>query len=151
MAATPPASPASPSSEDTAGSSHWKPYEVDSDLASAHLAEEMMKKMGSPGIVSKPFVVWQGLWEGLNHSDSNKTYYDSSIRCSIYRGVFHNSVNINGSLFERFWQYMMKPKMVVQGLPGQQTFTEENKESLWDRTIGRFIGGKKNDTTNGQS
>jgi hypothetical protein len=143
--------PPSPSSGDKAGSHSYKPYEIDPDLAASHLAEEMMTRMGTPGIVSKPFVVWQGIWEGLNHTEKNETYYDSSIRCSIYRGVFNNSVNINGSLFERFWQYMMKPKMVVQGLPGQQTFEQDDNPSLWDRTFGRLLGGKKEDTNNGSN
>jgi len=127
------------------GSSVYKPWEVNPDLASAKLASDMLEKMGTPGIVSKPFVVWQGIFVGLNHGTSNETYYDSSMRNAIYQGVFHNSVNIDGALFHSFWTYMNKPKMIVQGIPGQDTFTEEPKESLWDkgmRLLGR--GGDKN-------
>lgn len=138
--------PPSPTSKETVGAaSGWKPYEVNPDLAAAHLVENMMSQFGTPGIVSKEFVVWRGIFYGLNDRSGNKTYYDSSLRLAVYDGVFHNSVNIDGENFQKYWQYMMKPKVILQGQPGSATFEEEEKSSLWDRTIGRFFGGKKND------
>lgn len=142
------AMPASPSSTDNNDSSSgWKPYEVDPDLANIKMAGDMMAKMGDPGIVSKLFVVWQGLYDGVNNSATNKTYYDASMRASVYKSVFKNSVNVEGALFHAFWTYMNKPKMIVQGIPGQQTFEEEKKESLIDKgmRLFGFRGGDKND------
>lgn len=141
--------PASPSSADDKGkSSEYKPYEVNPDLASSHMAEVMMERMPAPAIVSKEFVIWQGIFKGLQHTEQNKTYYDCQALSTILDCVSYNSVNIQGALFEKFWQFMMKPKMVVQGIPGQTTFGEEEKTSLWDRTVGKWLGGgeKKNGT-----
>lgn len=139
--------PASPSSRDTGNQSEgWKPYEVDPELAGIKMAGDMMHAMGDPGIVTKLYVVWQGLFDGVNDSKENKTYYDASLRKAVYRSVFKNSVNVEGALFHAFWTYMNKPKMIVQGVPGTQTFEAEPKESLLDkgmRLIGRG-GGDKN-------
>lgn len=139
-----PSMPPSPSSKDKQHEgSDWKPHEYNPDMASAKLAETMMEKMPPPGIVSKPFVVWLGIFRGLNHTKDNHTYFDANLFVSIFEGVSHDSVNINGALFEKFWQYMMKPKMIIQGVPGQATFTEgEEKESLWERVAPTWLGGK---------
>lgn len=137
-----PASPSSRDNENQGGG--WKPYEVDPELAGIKMAGDMMAVMGDPGIVTKLYVVWQGLFDGLNDSPNNRTYYDATMRNAVYRSVFKNSVNVDGALFHAFWTYMNKPKMIVQGIPGQQTFEEEPKESLLDkgmRLIGR--GGNK--------
>jgi len=141
--------PPSPRSSDIVqGGSGLKPYEVDPELASAKLAERMMERMPTPGIVSKPFVVWLGIFRGLNHTEDNKTYCNTSLYVSIFEGVLHNSVNINGALFEKFWTYMNKPKMIVQGIAGQTLFQEdEEKKSIWDRMTGWFRGGEKKDDT----
>lgn len=142
--------PPSPTAESRTGSS-FQPYELNPDLAAAKMAEDLVKMMGSPSIISTPFVVRYGIFSGLNHSKENPTGYNSRMRISIYERVAHESPNVNGAYFEKVWQYLMKPKMVVQGMPGQQAFQEEEKTSLWDRTIGRFLGGGKNDTNNNNS
>ena len=130
----------------------YAPSDYNPDLAAAKLAEKMIDRMPAPAIVSKEFVVWYGLLKGLNHRDpsatdpGNLTYFDCSPLLSVFEGVSHNSVNIKGALFEKFWTYMNKPKMIVQGIPGQNTFNEdeEQKQSILDRMFGWFRGGDKN-------
>lgn len=139
--------PPSPTAE-SSKTNTYTPAELNPELATAKLASDMCGMMGSPSIISTPFVVRFGIFNGLNHSTKNPTGYDCSMRLAVYKMVAHESVNVNGAYFEKFWQYLMRPKMIVQGLPSQQAFQEEEKESLWDRTIGRFFGGKKNDTNN---
>lgn len=142
--------PPSPTAQSNQGST-YSPHELNPDLAQAKMAEDIIKMMGSPSIISTPFVVRYGIFSGLNHTTDNPTGYDCRMRLAIYENVAHQSPNVNGAYFEKVWQYLMKPKMIVQGMPGTQAFQEEEKESLWDRTIGRFFGGKKNDTTNNNS
>ena len=144
----PEAIPASPRSADLTQGNSWKPYEVDSELAKSKLAENIIGKMPAPAIVSKEFVVWLGIYKGLNHNEAtgNLTYCDTSLFVSIYEGVAHNSVNITGALFEKIFQYLSTPKMIVQGLPGQPLFNEEEeKKSVLDRVFGFFRGGDKKD------
>ena len=140
----PEAIPASPRSSDLTKENSWKPYEVDAELATSKLAETIIDRMPAPAIVSKEFVVWLGIYRGLNHSEKNPTYCDTSLFVSIFEGVAHNSVNINGALFEKVFQYLSKPKMIVQGLPGQPLFNEEEeKKSIFDRIRGFMGGGDK--------
>lgn len=124
----------------------YAPHELNPDLAAAHLAEHLVNIMPKPAVVTKPFVVWQGIFKGLNHTGDNKTYFDCSALISILDSVAYNSVNINGAAFEKEWQYLMKPKMVVQGLAGQTTFEEEEKQSFWDRMKAWWSGGRGGDT-----
>ena len=143
----PPVLPASPSSSKTT-ESKWQPYEVDPEMANAKLANDLVTMCGRPGIVSKEFVIFHGILVGINHTDENKTYFDSSRIIAVFDGVFANTVNINGALFEKIWQYLMKPKMIIQGMPGQMSFQEEQKESMLDKFKNFFMGGgKKNDAT----
>lgn len=138
--------PKAPTAE-SRGNNSYQPHELNPDLASAHMAELMMTKMPSPAIVSKEFVIWQGIFKGLQHTPQNKTYYDCMALTTILDCVSYNSVNIQGALFEKAWQYLMKPKVIIQGMAGQGTFEEEPKESLWDkgmRLLGR--GGDKNES-----
>jgi hypothetical protein len=138
--------PASPSSTDLAKGNSWKPYEVDAELATSKLAETIIDRMPAPAIVSKEFVVWLGIYRGLDHSKDNLTYCNTSLFVSIFEGVAHNSVNINGALFEKIFQYLSKPKMVVQGLAGQPLFNEEEeKQSIAQKIMGFFRGGDKKD------
>jgi len=140
-----PVLPASPSSSKTT-ESKWQPYEVDPDMANAKLANDLVTMCGRPGIVSKEFVIFHGILQGINHSKENPTYFDCSRIISVFDAVFANTVNINGALFEKIWQYLMKPKMIIQGMPGQMSFQEEQKESYFDKIRNWFTGGKKNDT-----
>jgi len=141
MADIPPAPTAAPRKKN-----ELTPADYDPDLAAAKLASDMMERYGTPGIVSKQFVIWHGLLRGLNHSESNPTYYDCSRILSVFDSVFHNSVNIDGANFEKSWQYLFKPKVVIQGIAGQQVFdqTQEDKAGIIDRIRSWFGGGEKN-------
>lgn len=139
--------PPSPSaSKGASGTSAWKPYEIDPELATSKLISDIISQNGPMGNVSKLFVVWWGIWKGLNHTDEKKTYYDCTLRDEIYSGVFIKTVHINGAQNEKLWQFAMKPKMIVQGVLGQNNFEEEQKPGLISRIVGRFTGGNKNDT-----
>jgi hypothetical protein len=154
-AASIPATPSTNSQNKTAG---WQPYECDPELYGFHIAESMMEKMGAPGIVSKEFVIWYGMLKGINHrapgtlgttDPGNETYFDCTLLLSVFDGVFHHTVNINGALFEKFWQFLMKPKMIVQGIMGQTTFDEQaGKQSLWEKYAPQWLGGKGGEKTN---
>ena len=133
------------------------PSDYNPDLAAAKLAENMMAKMPTPAILSKEFIVWYGLLKGLNHRKptaddpiGNLTYFDCTPFLSVFDAVAYHSVNNKGSLFEKFWTYMNKPKMIVQGIPGQNIFSEdeEQKQSLMDRLVGWFRGGDKDNGSN---
>jgi hypothetical protein len=143
---TDPKIPGSPTSSGTT-ETKWQPHELNPDLAAAKMANDLVDKMGAPSILTTPFVVRYGIFSGLNHTPTNRTGYDCSMRLAVYRMVAHESVNVNGAYFEKVWQYLMKPKVVVQGMQGQPAFQqEEEKESILSRMIGFFKGGKKNDT-----
>lgn len=154
--------PASPSTTERAGSG-LRPYELDPELAQIRLAEIMIGKLGTPAVVSKPFVVRYGIFHALNHTlplfrdidgqlkmvdPGNETGYDCSLRLHVYRQVAAQSVNVDGAYFNDFWAYLMKPKYIINGMNGQPNQFDDEKESIAGRIMGFFRGGKKND--NGQ-
>ncbi len=122
-------------------SGNVKPWELDAELAQSKMAELMINRLGTPSILDKNFAVRYGIFTALNHSISNLTGYDSSLRIAVYREYAAQSVNEDGYYFRSFWAYMMKPKYVINGnmQPGQ----EEQKESLIGRMVGWFRGGEK--------
>lgn len=139
-----------PVSADRNGGNVFAPWELNPDLAASKLIADVVAQNGPMGNVSKLFVVWWGIWKGLNDPVGQTTYYDCTLRERIYENVFIKTVHINGSQNEKLWQWGMKPKMIVQGLSGQNTFEEEEKPGIFSRFFGRFIGGgNKNDTNNG--
>jgi hypothetical protein len=145
----PPNIPASPTAGERT-SSAFQPHELNPELAAAKLAEKLVERMGDPTIVSQKFVVWQGIWEGLNHTGTNKTGYDCSMRVNLYAHIGKNSVNVDGKYFERLFAYLMKPKYVITqaaGMPGN-AFQDEDPgffRGLWNRFTG---AGKKEETNN---
>jgi hypothetical protein len=153
--------PASPTPGDR-GSNGIRPYELDPELAQIKIAEILIGKMGTPAVISRPFVVRYGLFHALNHTEDlfneagilvhpgNKTGYDSSLRLQVYRKVAAESVNIDGRYFNNVWAYLMKPKYIIQGMsmmPNQ--FEDDKKESVVGRVMNFFRGGgKKNEQSN---
>ncbi len=133
--------PANLPAKDLRGGLGWKPAEYDADLAAAAMASEMVKRLGTPSIVSKKFVVYHGIWQGLNHTDKNETGYDASLRIAVYDHVASESVNVNGKYFDSFWAFMMKPKYIIQGMPTGGQF-EEDKPSIFER-VANWIRGSK--------
>lgn len=75
----------------------------------------------------------------------NPTYFDSSLRDSLYNMVEVGSVNVNGMYFEKIFAFLMKPKMIINGLPmGQNSFEDTEKQSIIERILGGLRGGNKN-------
>jgi len=155
--------PPSPSPGDR-GSTGIRPYELDPELAQIKIAEILIGKMGTPAVISRPFVVRYGLFHALNHIDpeydtktgillnpGNQTGYDASLRLQVYQKVSAESVNIDGRYFNNVWAYLMKPKYIIQGMsmmPNQ--FEDEKKQSVVGRVLNWFRGGKKNESNNAQ-
>lgn len=155
--------PASPNPAERNGPG-IRPYELDPELAQIKLAEIMIGKLGTPSIVSQPFVVRYGIFTALNHRSpiyrdingesvkvdpGNLTGYDCSLRLDVYRKVAEQSVNIDGKYFHGFWAYMMKPKYIINGMLGQPNqFDEEKGESIIGKVANWFRGGKKDDNRN---
>ena len=137
--------PASPSSsqQDKPG---YTPDQLNPDLAAAKMADEIVKRLGSPSIISKKFAVCHGLLKSMNNTPGNPTGYDCSLRLAVYERVAANSVNIDGKYFERLWAYLMKPKYIIQGTPMGQSSFEEQKESIIGRVVNWFRGTPKQET-----
>lgn len=141
--------PESPTAERKV-SSAFQPHELNPELAAAKLAQTLVERMGDPAVVSKRFVVWQGIWEGLNHTNTNRTGYNCQIKVDLYNHIAKNSVNIDGKYFDRLFAYLMKPKYVItqaSAMPGNAFQNDEPGffRSIWNRFTG---SGKKEDTTN---
>ena len=138
--------PDSPSAiKGTAG--QYSPAELNPDLAAARMAENLVKMLGKPSIISKKFAVRYGMFKALNHIDKdNETGYDCSMRLKMYEMVAGNTVNIDGKWFERILAYLMKPKYVIQGTPFGQSAFEDEKQTLFERLMG--WGKPKNDSGN---
>jgi hypothetical protein len=136
--------PPSPTAEHRT-SSAFQPHELNPELAAAKLAEKLVDRMGDPTVVSKRFVVWQGIWEGLNHTKENPTGYDCSMRVALYRHIAKNSVNIDGKYFDRLFAYLMKPKYTIvqnTGQPGNAF--QEDEPGFFRGLFNRLTGqGKK--------
>lgn len=155
------ARPQSPTPQDRNGNG-VRPYELDPELAQIKIAEILIGKMGTPAVISRPFVVRYGLFHALNHvheeydtrdghriTAENKTGYDASLRLHVYREVAAQSVNIDGRYFNNVWAYLMKPKYIIQGMNGMPTqFEDDQRESIAGRIINWFRGGKKNEQSN---
>ena len=110
-------------------------------MAAAVMATDMVKRLGTPSIISKKFVVYSGIWQALNHTEENQTGYDTTIRQLVYKKVAEMSVNVDGKYFDSFWQFMMKPKYVLTGTPMQGQF-EKPEPGFIQRTLD-WVRGRK--------
>lgn len=118
----------------------FRPDELNPDLAAATMARDLVAKLPNPAIVSKKFAVYQGIWTALNNSETNPTGYDCSMRLAVYASVAETSVNVDGAYFKNLWAYLMRPKMIIQGLGGAQSPFEEEQPGLVSRLWGRLTG-----------
>ena len=150
--------PVSPSPADR-GTKGIQPYELDAELAQLKIVEVALGKMPAMAIISKPFIVRQGIFTALNHTPmtfreidgidrvvslGNPTGYDSSLRLAVYDHVARHSVNNEGELFHSFWAFAMKPKLIIQGMNQLgQPAEEEGRTSIFDRVRNWFGGGDK--------
>ena len=131
-----------PASVEKGGDSSMSPEDYMADMANAKMAKDFIAMLGRPSIVSKQFIVWQGIWSALNHTDTNKTYLDTSLRLAIYDHVAKNSVNVDGKYFERAWQYLMKPRFVIsQNIGATPNSFDQDQPGfigrLWQRLRGQ--------------
>jgi hypothetical protein len=144
-----PTVPASPTAEQKTGSA-YQPHELNPDLAYAEMFKNLLNQMGQPSIVSKRFVVWQGIWMGLNNTKTNNTGYDCQMRVDLYSHIAKNSVNIDGKWFNGILQVLMKPKYVITqpGAVPSNAFQDDEPgllRSVWNRLTGQ---GKKEEPQN---
>jgi len=122
---------------------NYTPDQLNAELAATRQADTLISQMGAPTILDKGFVVWQGIWEGLDDTPEHHTGYDCSLRRSIYASVAKNSPNIGGRYFDKVWAFpWIKAPQVYQGMP-QNTFEKQDGESIFSRVVGWATGRKK--------
>jgi len=119
----------------------WRPDQVDPELANLAMAKLLMDQMGVPSKISPVFNVRRALLEAINHSATNRTGINCSIRLMLYRAYELGTVNENGVYFDRIWAYLMKPKYILSGYAGMPEEKEES-DPWYMRILGR---GKSND------
>ena len=120
----------------------YSPDQLNAELAATRQADVLIAQAGPPMILDKTFVVYQGIWAGLNHTPENKTGYDCSLRLAIYNHVGKNSVNIGGKYFEKVWAFpWIKAPQVYSGMQ-PNPFESPPSESIFSR-IGNWISGRK--------
>lgn len=138
--------PKSPTAE-AKGGQGWSPHEVDPELARAKVASDIFKMFPRPAIVTKELIVRFALVMSLNHSENNRTGLNLDPRVLFYGFVEKESVNILGYLIEHMFVYLNAPKVVIQGMQGQNFVQEEKPglvSSVWQRLVG--WGGDQGDT-----
>ena len=119
----------------------YAPHELNAELGQVQIARELVRQMGRPSRITKTFAVRYGIWRSLNHGLDNITGYDCRPRIALYDMVAENSVNEDGWYGEKIFAYLMKPKLVLQGL--NMSDEEQEKEGLLSRIGGFFMGRKK--------
>ena len=125
---------------------NYRPDELNPELAATRQADNLIEKMGATTILDKPFVVWQGIWSGVNHTPENKTGYDCSLRLAIYNRVGKNSVNIGGKYFDKVWAFpWIKAPQIYQGMQ-PNPFEKPEGESVVSRVVGWVTGRKKQES-----
>lgn len=114
----------------------FRPDELNADLAAATLAKDLMNKLPTPSIDTRKFTIIHGLMKSLNHIDGkNPTYIDTSLLVSLMDRVSEASVNVDGTLLNSIFAYLMKPKYIIQGMPSAPNAAEE-KPGILQRLFG---------------
>lgn len=116
--------PESPSSK-TIQQTGFKPADLDPDLQTLAMVDNMRKELDSPSEISKPFAVRKALYTALTHTENNPTGYDASLRLAVFSSYEKSSLNIVAKFFNSFMAFLMKPKMIIQGIPQAQQQAEE--------------------------
>lgn len=138
MSTQPATRPESPGSSTIKGTSNNNPADFDSDLAALAMVKDLLKGLDTPSDISKQFAARKALYTALNHTETNKTGYDASLRILLYSTYEKSSLNVQAKLFNSFMAFLMKPKMIIQGIPqGQQAADEPG---FVQRAIGRLTG-----------
>lgn len=119
----------------TAGTS---PADLDPDLAAMGMIKDLLVKIDTPSDITKIFAVRKALYTALNHTEDNPTGYDASLRINLYACYEKSSLNISAKLFNSFIAFLMKPKMIIQGLPTTPAGT--NEPGFVSRIVNRLTG-----------
>lgn len=126
------------------------PSDFDPDLQSLQMAKDLLKGLDKPSEISKNFAARKALYTALNHvpatydkdwnviSKGNPTGYDSSLRLALYDSYEKSSLNVDAKLFNSFMAFLMKPKMIIQGLPSGQP--QQAEPGFLSRAFGRLTG-----------
>lgn len=136
MSAAPPRPPSPGSS--TIQQTGFKPSDLDPELQTLAMVNDMRSDLDPPSDVSKTFEVRKALWASLNHGPDNATGYDASLRLSVYSSYERGSLNIDAKLFNSLMAFLMKPKMIIQGMPQNQPAQDE--PGFVSRLISRLRG-----------
>jgi len=111
----------------------------DPDIEAMAMIRDMLKVIDNPSDITKPFAVRKAIYTALNHTADNPTGYDASLRIKLYSSYEKSSLNVSAKLFNSFMAFLMKPKMIIQGLP---TTPAGNSEPgfigrAWNRLTGK--------------
>lgn len=130
--------PASPGS-DSIKTSGTNPADLDPDLAAMKILNDLMGKMDTPSSINKQFAARKAIFQALNHTEENKTGYDSSLRVKLYSSYERSSLNIDAKMFNSLMAFLMKPKMIIQGLPTAPAQSTEPGffGRAWNRLTGK--------------
>ena len=134
MTDTRPQSPGSATIRNTSTS----PSDLDPDLAAMGMIKDLMGKVDTPSDITKIFAVRKALYTALNDTKDNPTGYDASLRINLYASYEKSSLNISAKLFNSFIAFLMKPKMIIQGLPTNPA--ANNEPGFVSRIVGRLTG-----------
>ena len=116
----------------------FKPSDLDPDLQTLAMVTDMRRDLDLPSDVTKTFEVRKALYTSINHTKDNPTGYDASLRLSVYSSYEKGSLNIDAKFFNSLMAFLMKPKMIIQGMPqGQPT---DQEPGFLSRMISRLRG-----------
>jgi len=144
-----PIRPESPGSKTIQGNGN-NPADFDPDLAAMGMIKDMLKGLDAPSDISKSLAVRKSIYTALNHvpptydadgniiDPGNPTGYDASLRIRLYSTYEKSSLNISAKLFNSFMAFLMKPKMIIQGLPTGAK--PDDEPGLLSRAWGRITG-----------
>lgn len=110
----------------------------DPDLEAMAMIKDMLRRIDTPSDITKTFAVRKAIYTALNHTKDNPTGYDSSLRIKLYSSYEKSSLNISAKLFNSFMAFLMKPKMIIQGLPTVPA--GNNEPGFIGRIINRVTG-----------
>lgn len=137
------------------------PSDFDPELQTLEILKGLLKGMDTPSDISKNFAARKALYTALNHREptydkdgkmidlGNPTGYDASLRIALYKCYEMSSLNIMARLFGTVTSILMKPKVIIQGIPSGANPQEE--PGFLSRAWGRLTGKGQPAQTNGQA
>jgi hypothetical protein len=129
--------PQSPGSS-TINNAIIRPSDLDPSLRELEMMEDLLFLLDPPSDITKSFAVRKALYTSLNHNKDNLTGYNATLRINLYTSYEKSSLNISAKLFNNFMAFLMKPHMIIQGLPTGNTGS--NEPGFFGRIINRITG-----------